>query len=247
MEKLNFYLKSLKLPVILSCYAQEALESEKSRGAYEGYLTRLCELEVLGRQSRQIMQKIQKAHFPSFKALDLFDFKVVSAENQRIIETLALGGYIERGENVLLMGASGMGKTHLAIGLGIRACQQGHTVLFQTASHLTQSLIEAYDEKRLLSLKKRSVAAKLLIVDEFGYVPFSKIGSELLFDLLSERHERGSLIITSNLPFEEWSQILGTERLTCALLDRLTHHAHILQMNGQSYRLASRSKKTSEQ
>ncbi len=153
---------------------------------------------------------------------------------------LLKGDYIEKAENLLAIGNSGTGKTHLALALGLQACQNGHSVLFKTAAQLVHELTEAHDAKKLLNLQRRMKGYKLLILDELGYVPFSKTGADLLFEVFSQRYEQGSLIVTSNLPFEEWPQVFGCSRLTGALLDRLTHHVHILEMNGPSYRLASR-------
>ena len=145
--------------------------------------------------------------------------------------------YIERRENVIALGNSGTGKTHIALGLGLAACQKGLTVGFITAAALVHELIEARDEKRLLRFQKLLAKYKLLIIDELGFVPLSKTGAELLFEVFSQRYEGGSTLVTSNLPFDEWTEVFGSERLTGALLDRLTHHVHILEMNGDSYRL----------
>ena len=151
---------------------------------------------------------------------------------------LARCDWITRRENVIALGPSGTGKTHVAIGLGLAACQKGLTVGFITASALVSEMMEARDERRLLRLHKQMTGYKLLIIDELGFVPLSKTGAELLFELISQRYERGSTLITSNLPFDEWTETFGSERLTGALLDRLTHHVSILEMNGESYRLA---------
>jgi DNA replication protein DnaC len=151
---------------------------------------------------------------------------------------LARGEYVERRENVIALGNSGTGKTHVALGLGLAACQRGLSVGFTTAAALVHELLEARDEKRLLRLQKQLAGYRLLIIDELGFVPLSKSGAELLFEIFSQRYERGSTLVTSNLPFDEWTEVLGGERLTGALLDRLTHHVHILEMNGESYRLA---------
>ncbi len=145
--------------------------------------------------------------------------------------------FIVRRENIIALGNSGTGKSHVALALGLAACQKGFTVAFTTAASLVTQLIEARDERRLLKLQRDLQAVKLLIVDELGYVPLSATGAELLFETFSQRYERGSTIITSNLPFEDWTSVLGSERLTGALLDRLTHHVSILTMNGDSYRL----------
>jgi DNA replication protein DnaC len=160
----------------------------------------------------------------------------------RVLE-LARCEWIERRENVIAVGPSGTGKTHVALGLGLAACQKGLAVGFTTAAALVHELMEARDERRLLRLQKQLVRHKLLIIDELGFVPLSKTGAELLFELISQRYEQGAILITSNLPFDEWTEIFGSERLTGALLDRLTHHVNILEMNGDSYRLSqSRSR-----
>ena len=150
---------------------------------------------------------------------------------------LARSEYLDRRENVLALGNSGTGKTHLALALGLAACQQGYRVRFTTAAALVNDLLEARDDKRLLRLQKQLAKQDLLIVDELGYVPLSKTTAELLFEIFSQRYEQASTLVTSNLPFNEWTEIFGSERLTGALLDRLTHHVHILELNGDSYRL----------
>ena len=170
------------------------------------------------------------------RTLDGFDFTAIPSLNKRLVMELARGEYIRKHENVLAVGNSGTGKTHLAIALALAACHEGHRVRFFTAAGLVTALSEARDDKALLHFQKQLSRQKLIIVDEFGYVPFSKIGAELLFEFFAERYERGSVMVTTNLPFDQWTEVLGSERLTGALLDRLTHRVHILEMNGESYR-----------
>ena len=150
---------------------------------------------------------------------------------------LARCEYIQRRENIIAVGNSGTGKTHMALGLGLAACQRGMSVGFTTAAGLVHELMEARDERRLLNLQRQLSRLNLLIIDELGFVPLSRTGAELLFEVFSQRYERGSILVTTNLPFDEWTEVFGSERLTGALLDRLTHHVHILEMNGESYRL----------
>jgi DNA replication protein DnaC len=196
-----------------------------------------AELELIERERRMIERRIKEARFPTVKGLDSFDFTAIPSLNKTLVLELARCEYIARRENIIAVGNSGTGKTHIALGLGLAACQKGLSVGFTTAAALVHELIEARDEKRLLRLQRQLATYKLLIIDELGYVPLSTAGAELLFEVFSQRYERGPTIVTSNLPFDEWTGVFGSERLTGALLDRLTHHVHILEMNGDSYRL----------
>ncbi len=184
-----------------------------------------------------VERRIKAARFPTVKSLDSFDYLALPSLNKMAVQELARCDYIERRENIIAVGNSGTGKSHIALGLGLAACQKGLAIGFITAAALVHSLIEARDEKRLLRLQRQLANYKLLIIDELGYVPLSPTGAELLFEVFSQRDERGSTMVTSNLPFDEWTCVFGSERLTGALLDRLTHHVHILEMNGDSYRL----------
>ena len=208
------------------------------------YLLRLSELELIDRRHRLVARKIKAARFPAVKSIYTFDFAAIPSVNRQLVTQLARCEYIERQENVIAIGNSGTGKTHIALGLGLAACQKGLTVGFSTASALVNELMEARDELRLLNLQKRLARLKLLIIDELGFVPLSPTGAELLFDVFSQRCERGSILVTTNLPFDEWTEMFGFERLTGALLDRLTHHVHIIEMNGDSYRLRQSSRVT---
>lgn len=240
MESLDHYLDTLNLKSMRENYQKEAEESLRSGDSYEKFLCRLSEQEVLSRLNRHVQMRIKKAQFPSLKTMDSFDFSALPTLNKKLIMGLMGASYLEKAENILALGNSGTGKTHLSIALGMSACQQGQSVLFKTAAQLVHELTEAHDSRKFLSLQKKLKGYKLLIIDELGYVPFSKTGAELLFEVFSQRYENGSLIVTSNLPFEEWPQVFGCSRLTGALLDRLTHHVHIIEMNGPSYRLTNR-------
>ena len=206
------------------------------------YLLRLYALELIERERRMIERRIKAAKFPATKSLDSFDFKTIQSLNKVLKMELARCEFISKRQNVIALGPSGIGKTHVALGLGPAACQKGLKVRFPTAAALLHEMIEAADERRSQRHQKQLAAQDLLIIDELGFVPLSKTGAELLFEVISQQYERGSLIITSNLPFDEWTEAFGTERLTGAILDRLTHHVHILEMNGESYRL-NRSRK----
>lgn len=234
---LNHRLKSLRLPTVLREYGKLAKQAAAEGLDHVQFLARLIELEIIDRERRMIERRIKAAKFPAVKSLDSFDFKAIPALNKMQVLELARCEWVERRENVIALGPSGTGKTHIALGLGLSACQKGLSVGFVTAAALVHELMEARDERRLLRLQKQMVGYKLLIIDELGFVPLSKTGAELLFELISQRYERGSTLITSNLPFDEWTETFGSERLTGALLDRLTHHVNILEMNGESYRL----------
>lgn len=234
---LNHRLKSLRLPTVLREYGKLAKQAAAEGLDHVQFLARLIELEMSDRERRMIERRIKAARFPAVKSLDSFDFKAIPALNKMQVLELARCEWIERRANVIALGPSGTGKTHIALGLGLSACQKGLSVGFVTAAALVHELMEARDERRLLRLQKQMVSHKLLIIDELGFVPLSKTGAELLFELISQRYERGATLITSNLPFDEWTETFGSERLTGALLDRLTHHVNILEMNGDSYRL----------
>ena len=234
---LTHHLKSLRLPTFLREHNKLARLCATEGVDHLVYLSRLAELELIDREGRMIERRIKLAKFPAIKSLDSFDFKAVPSLNKMQVLDLARCEYIERRENIIALGPSGTGKTHIALGLGLAACQKGLNVGFITASALVHELMEARDEKTLLRFQKKLSNYKLLIIDELGFVPLSKTGAELLFEVFSQRYECGSTMVTSNLPFDEWTETFGSDRLTGALLDRLTHHVNILEMNGDSYRL----------
>jgi len=242
---LAHHLKTLKLPTFLREYEKQARQCATEGLDHVQFLARLVEMEMIDRERRMVERRIKAAKFPAAKSLDSFDFKAIPKLNKMQVLELARCEWIERRENVIALGPSGTGKTHVALGLGLAACQKGLPVRFITAATLVSELMEARDERRLLRLQKQLANVKLLIIDELGFVPLSKTGAELLFEMISQRYERGATLITSNLPFDEWTETFGTERLTGALLDRLTHHVNILEMNGESYRLAQSRKRKS--
>jgi DNA replication protein DnaC len=244
---LEHHLKQLRLPTFLREYDKVARQCAAESADYPRYLLRLTEQELLDRERRATERRIHQARFPVVKSLDTFEFLAIPAVNKALVLELARCEFLLRRENVLLMGNSGTGKTHLALALGLSACQRGHRVRFTTTAAMVHELLEARDEKRLLRYQKQMASYELLIVDELGFVPLSKSGAELLFEVFSQRYERGSTLVTSNLPFQEWTEVLGSERLTGALLDRLTHHVHILEMNGESYRLKQSKRKRGSQ
>jgi DNA replication protein DnaC len=244
---LEHHLKMLRLPTFLREYDKVARQCSDESVDYPRYLLRMTELELLDRERRATERRIHQARFPVVKSLDTFEFLSIPSVNKAMVLELARCEFLQRHENVLLLGNSGTGKTHLALALGLAACQKGHRVRFTTAAALVHELMEARDEKRLLRFQKQMASYELVLVDELGFVPLSKTGAELLFEVFSLRYERGSTLVTSNLPFQEWTEVLGSERLTGALLDRLTHHVHILEMNGESYRLKQSKHKRNPQ
>ena len=240
---LAHHLKALKLPTFAREYDKVAQQCAAEGVDHPRYLLRLSELELIERERRNVERRIREARFPTVKSLDSFDFAALPTLNKTLVNELARCEYITRRENVIALGNSGTGKTHIALGLGLAACQKGLSVGYTTAAVLVTELMEARDEKRLLRFQKQLAAYKLLVIDELGFVPLSKTGAELLFEVFSQRYERGSVLVTTNLPFDEWTEVFGTERLTGALLDRLTHQVHILKMNGESFRLNQSQKR----
>ena len=234
---LDAHLKALRLPTFLREYDKVARHCAQEGLDCPRYLFRLCELELLDREQRATERRIKAAKFPVLKSFETCTFRAIPSLNKRLVLELARSEYLDRRENVLALGNSGTGKTHCALAVGLAACQKGSRVRFTTAAALVNELLEARDEKRLLRVQRQLAKQDLLIVDELGYVPLSKTGAELLFEIFSQRDEQASTRVTSNLPFNEWTEIFGSERLTGALLDRLTHHVHILELNGDSSRL----------
>ena len=240
---LEHHLKALKLPTVLRDYASLAAVCSQDRSSYPQYLLRLVERELIDRERRATERRIKEATFPVLKTIESFDFKVQPAINEPLVRELLRSEYLTKHENVLLVGNAGTGKTHLATALGFAACSQGKRVRFYTTTGLVTQLLEAREDRSVQRVLKQLERQDLIVLDELGYVPFSKAGAELLFDVVSRADERTRLIVTTNLPFEQWPEVLGSERLTGALLDRLTHRVHILEANGTSDRLQDAKKR----
>jgi DNA replication protein DnaC len=241
---LNHYLKQLRLPTMLREYQTTAQTCAKDNKDHIAYLLQLVERETFEREQRAAERRIRAAKFPVLKTLDTFDFKAQPGINKTLVRDLIRGEYLDEHENILFLGNPGTGKTHLATALGHAACAQGKRVKFITVTGLITQLLEAREDRKLDKLFGRLEKLHLLILDEFGYVPFSKAGAELLFEVVSRAYERQSIIMTTNLPFEQWTEILVNERLTGALLDRITHRVHIIEANGESFRLKDAKKRT---
>jgi DNA replication protein DnaC len=230
-------LKTLKLSAMISQLEGCLRQARESSEDYAEFLLNLTELEVATRMENGRKRRLRDAKFPLLKPLEIFKFEAAPDLDTRLIKDLAGGRYIKDARNVIFLGRSGTGKTHLATALGMEACSQGIRTRFVTGCALANELIEARDEKILARVIKRYAGYGLLIVDELGYVPFSTEGAELMFQVLAERHERRSVIITTNLGFGDWTQIFGDPTLTAALLDRVTHKAFTINCTWESYRL----------
>jgi len=237
MVLLHHHLKALRLPTMGSQCEPVAARAAADNVDHLAYLLQLSELELLERERKAAERRLKAAKFPVLKTLDTFDFTARPSVNKVLISQLARCEFIDRRENILFVGNPGTGKSHLAIALAAAACSKGYRVRFSRVTELVTQLIEVRDEHALLAFKARLAKLDLLVLDEFGYVPASKLGAELLFDVISTAYERSSLMVTTNLPFDQWTEVLGSERLTGATLDRLTHRCQIIETKGESYRL----------
>ena len=229
-------LKQLRLPAALREYRECARQAREAGDSHEGFLLTLMSREAEQRQANQLQRRLKEARFPHMKTLEKTDLAKWPGIDTLTIRECAEGGYIERQENIVILGKHGTGKTHAAIALGIEACRRGHRVLFATVADLVNHLVEARDEKALQRTLKRLDRYALLILDELGYIPLSRQGSQLLFQVFARRYERGSLLVTSNLAFPDWTAVFEDENLTAALLDRLTHHCRIWEFGWESIR-----------
>ncbi len=230
-------LKSLRLSTIINNFENILRQSRESKLDYDEFLLNLTEVEIQVRKENGRKKRIREAAFPLLKPLEVFEFESAPGIDVRLIKELSTGEYINDKRNIIFLGKSGTGKTHLATALGMEACDLGVRTRFVTGCGLVNELIEARDDKSLRRTMKRYFGYGLLIIDELGYVPFSKEGAELLFQVLAERHERKPVIITTNKGFGDWTEIFGDPSLTAALLDRVTHKAHVINCTWDSYRL----------
>jgi len=219
---LETYLKQLRLPAFLHNYGKFAEDATRNNLTYDRYLLALAEQEVVQREENRKVRRIKAARFPVLKELADFDFSCVPSLNKQRVLELARGSYLDKAESIIMVGNPGLGKTHVATGIALAACRQGHRVHFYNAAGL------------------------LIVLDELGFIPFSPSGAQLIFQFCSTLYERVSMIVTTNLRFADWTQIFGDERLTAALLDRLTHKAHILEFTGESYRFRQRMQREAE-
>lgn len=235
--ELKANMKALKLSTMARNLEASFRQARESGINYEEFLLDLTTSELHSRAESRLDRRIREAKFPLLKSMETFDLSAVPELDIRLFRDLSRSGYITERRNVLFLGRSGTGKTHMATAIGLEACRNNFRTRFITCYGLVNELIEARQERTLQRLLQRYSRYDLLILDELGYIPFSKEGSELLFQVLAERHEKGSVIITTNLGFADWTQVFGDPVMTAALLDRLTHKAHIINCTWESYRL----------
>lgn len=237
MIELRENLKALNLSTMARDLEAKIRQAKESGPGYDEFLLELTTAELQVRAENRLNRRMREAKFPLLKTLEGFDFAAVPDLDIRLLRELAGCEYIKEHRNVIFLGRSGTGKTHLATALGVEACRHNYRTRFVSCYGLVNELIEARQEKDLRRLIGRQARYDLLILDELGYIPFSKEGAELLFQVLAERQEKGSVIITTNLGFADWTQVFGDPVMTAALLDRLTHRAHIVNCLWDSYRL----------
>lgn len=237
---LETYLRQLRLPTFAKNYLAFAADAAQGNLDYTRFLLALAEQEVTKRTENRQQLRVKAARFPVLKEFADFDFSALPTLNKALVLDLSRGEYIRKRESIVLIGNPGLGKTHLAISLALSACRQGHKVRFWTAAGLVNELLLAQDEHRLHRMIAAALKLDLVVLDELGFIPFTPSGAQALFTFCSELYERLALIVTTNLKFADWVQVFGDERLTAALLDRLTHHAHLIELVGESFRFRQR-------
>ena len=231
-------LKNLRMSTSLKELEDILRDTEKNSGSYLDFLDALLKIEEEGREARRIDRLIKQAKFPLIKSIADFDFSKIEELNKHQILSYCEGNFLSKKENLIFIGNPGTGKTHLATAIGYELCQKGYKVLFTAGNSLVTSMIEAKDDRTLGKFFDKASRMDLVIIDEVGYFPYEKDASEMFFQFISERYERGSIIITTNLPFSKWSEIFYTDRITTAILDRIVHYGKVIEMNGESYRFS---------
>ena len=237
---LDTYLKQLRLPIFLKNWRKFAEDAAQANLGYDRYLQSLAEQEIAHREKNREERRIKAARFPVLKELADFDFSCVSSLNKLQVLDLARGSYIPKAEAILMVGNPGLGKTHVATGLALAACRQGYKVRFYNAAGLVNELILAEEKHQMPRLLAATLKHHLIVLDELGFIPFTSTGAQLMFQFCSALYERVSVIVTTNLRFADWTQVFLNERLTAALLDRLTHRSTVLEFVGKSYRFRQR-------
>lgn len=242
---LETYLRALRLPTFLQNYLKFAGEASQAGHSYDRYLLALSEQEIAQREQNRIARRIKAARFPVLKELADFDFSCLSSPHKQRVLELARGAYLQKAEPIIMVGNPGLGKTHVATGVALAACRQGYRVRFFNAATLVNELISAQERQQLPRFLAAMLKHHLVVVDELGFIPFSPTGAQMIFQFCSTLYERTAMIVTTNLRFADWTQVFGQEQLTAALLDRLTHRAHILEFIGESYRFRERMQRES--
>jgi DNA replication protein DnaC len=230
----------LKTPTIGTYWEELAEQAREANWSHEEYLAALLQRQVADRESKGTTMRIRTAHFPAIKTLEDFNLDHLPSLRRDLLAHLATGTFVSKADNVILLGPPGIGKTHLAIGLGIKAAHAGHSVLFDTASNWIARLAAAHQAGRLDAELKKIRRYRLIIIDEVGYIPFDQDAANLFFQLIASRYEVGSVMVTSNLPFGRWGETFSDDVVAAAMIDRLVHHAEVLTLTGDSYRTRQR-------
>jgi DNA replication protein DnaC len=243
---LETYLKQLRLPTFLQNYRKFAEDAAQANLTYDRFLLSLAEQEVAQREKKREERRIKAAHFPVLKELADFDFSCVPSLNKQQVLDLARGEYISKAESIILVGNPGLGKTHAATGLALAACRQGRKARFYNAAGLVNELILVQEKHQMTRFLASTLKNHLIVLDELGFIPFDPNGAQLMFQFCATLYERVAIIVTTNLRFADWTQVFQNERLTAALLDRLTHRATVLEFVGESYRFRQRIQKQTQ-
>ncbi|WP_410644239.1 IS21-like element helper ATPase IstB [Amycolatopsis sp. lyj-346] len=239
-SQIAYLTRALKTPTIGAFWEQLAGQAREENWSHEEYLAALLQRQVADRESKGTVMRIRTAHFPAVKTLEDFNLDHLPSLRRDVLAHLSTGMFVAKAENVILLGPPGIGKTHLAIGLGVKATQAGYSVLFDTASNWIARLTAAHHGNRLEAELKKIRRYKLIIIDEVGYIPFDQDAANLFFQLIASRYEQGSVMVTSNLPFGRWGETFSDDVVAAAMIDRLVHHAEVLTLTGDSYRTRQR-------